>query len=56
MGRVFGRMRREQAISYKDIAAYKEVTGIALSSWEIEALFRMDRAVTEYFGEQIDGD
>lgn len=46
-------MRRDRSITYQDVAAYKEVTGIALTAWEVEALFRMDQAVNEFIAERV---
>ena len=48
---IYWRLRKEQSLSYQDIDAFCRVTGEQLATWEVEALFAMDQAVTGYIGE-----
>lgn len=51
---IYFRIRRGEAITYRDIDAYQSVTGYEFDSFELKALFAMDSAMEEYLAERFE--
>jgi hypothetical protein len=42
-------------ITWRDLEAYQDVTGISLDAFEVEAIMAMDEELRDYLAERRDG-